>query len=607
MGGIFTHKFFGALDGTAQQEIHDHFSKIIQGDLPKWDNLDLFRHRNFLVSNIHYISKRLKDINPASFQFLNKPQREALLNELLFSFYMISAHYHLDDIESRKQNSAKQLQELQLCTAKIMALQSYNLSGPETIHEQLLYSSDKPVKYLGLKIVAPFLVEKIEQISSGKAVSFRSWWDDLNSQRAYLARANAVLLGILRILPDDFMNKIQGQTVLSAPAPVFGYLSWILYYVRFGINLGLLLKHSIQGSWMKDEEAQIPWNERFTTQWEQRRFILINDFIWATTNMSCFYWLLGTPKLSYTANVLTLTFMTIDIGLVLWRFMAESTEHNKNEARYIEDIEAVHTKISQLEENDRQKTILEEELKMLLRAKFQFDLDWKYKTYGIVNDLFYTGGLLVSFAVTSALFTPSVLIPTNVLMFSLVGAVICFAVTLAYSAVTNTLTIMKTTELADMTKEDLEVLMTNFSNCEDEQQKKLLYLDIQALFAKSEYQEKLIQYQKLKLIHSVFINSVLPVLAFSCFVFMPLGIGIAVFAVGFVLAKFSERKLQELAPQEADLPDFDDESYRQFTEQTKTLEAPIAKASFSARFFKSDLQLPAQELDLQTVKKLTNG
>ncbi len=608
MGSIYSHKSFEGLDEVAQQEIHRHFSKVLKGDLPEWNTLDLFRHRNYLTSNLQFIGKRVKEINPATFQFLNKLQREALLNELLFSFYMISAQYHLDDIESRKQNSAKQLAELQLCAAKIMALRAYDHKGPEVIHQQLLDESSQPVKFLGLTIVAPFLIEKVEQISGGKATkSFREWWDEFNGQRAYLSRANAVLLGVLRLLPDDFTNKIHGQTVLGTPAPVFGYLSWILYYIRFGVNLGLLLKHTIEGPWMKKEESDIPWHERFTTQWEQRRFTLLNDFIWATINMASFFWLLGTPELSYTANVLTIVFMTIDVGLVLWRYMAESTEHNKNAEKYAEDIATLKVKIAELKDGDPRKAWLDEELRALLKAKQHFDLEWKYKTYGIANDLFYVVGLLASFAVTSAFLAPPALMPTNILMFSLVGAVVCFAVTLAYSAITGLLAISKTKELAEMNASELVALKEKFNTCEDETVKRLLYLDIQALNAKSEYHQQLIAFQKIQLIRSVLVNSLLPVLAFSCFVFMPLGIGLAVFAVGFALAKYSESKLQEYAPKEAEALEFDEPAYQQFIEEQKNEKAieVAATNSNSNRFFKPEPQTPAIDISLDSAKKLT--
>src|SRR5690606_5914478 len=47
----------------------------------------------------------------------------------------------------------------------------------------------------------------------------------------------------------------------------FTHLGWLFFTPRLVINLGLLIKHTIPGPWMKNsKERDLPWTSRFGAQ-----------------------------------------------------------------------------------------------------------------------------------------------------------------------------------------------------------------------------------------------------------------------------------------------------------------------------------------------------
>ena len=181
-----------------------------------------------------------------------------------------------------------------------------------------------------------------------------------------------------------------------------GYVSWILYYVRFLINFMLVLKHSIVlpgeiAPWMSDEEKRMVLDEkgrwsRFKEQLAIRKFTLINDLIWATTNLLCFFWLLG-PALGPLGDFLTVMLLVGDASLCVWARTEATAEHKKDIDVYINEIQLLED--SKTSENSKIVEIQIEEMKL---AQQQCEFDWKYKNQKVTTDVIYGIGLVVSYA-----------------------------------------------------------------------------------------------------------------------------------------------------------------------------------------------------------------
>ena len=86
----------------------------------------------------------------------------------------------------------------------------------------------------------------------------------------------------------------------------------------------------------------------------------------------------------------------------------------------------------------------------------------------------------------------------------------------------------------------------------------------------------MIRYQKMKLVRSVLVDALVPSLVFAGFVFMPLGVGLAVVAAGFALMIVSHYILKRYEPKAGKLPSFDEHDYTAF-EQRLLLEDKGAK------------------------------
>ena len=583
VSSILDSTSFGGLDDAGQKAVRNLFDETYHsGQQLTLDHLQLFRQRKSLAITLNYYGDRLNKINPASFKFLSNQQRTVLREELLFAFYIFSAQYQLDEAEHRRQGLSERSEQIKTCAVLLNTLKIVPEEGREETPEQQLSraidDSDKHAKYLGLTLIAPLLAEKMVDLAAGttidaeqwknpgKTAVIKEWMGELNGRRLYWVWANSLLGSVFALLPNDFANNSQAQLAVGTLSPITGYMSWILYYTRFGINLSLLLKHTIAGPWMSVKEREIPMWERFKTQWDQRKFSLLNDSIWATANMASFLWLTGSGMLGYFGNVATTVLLLMDVSLTIWRFYEEDTQHNANLARYEAEMAALLEKIDLKDVEGRH--VIGLQLDGVLKAKKQCEVDWQYKKYNLVNDLVYAASLMIAFVLMcSFLFPPVAIVPATALILGLAGGAMCFLLNMAYAAVASGLEIMASREKNQSVADECNVLLLKFGQADKEFVKKQLYLDMKRLAADSVYQERLVHFQKLKLVHAVLIDALVPPLVFVSFMFMPLGVGLAVLAAGLALAVIAHYILKEFAPVAAKLPELDEDEYAIFAQK----------------------------------------
>lgn len=599
ISSILDSTTFSTLDAAGRQAVHGLFhDRYLREEKVALDISAIFKKRKALAITLDAYRSQISKINPASFPYLSQTQRKALLRELLFAFYIFSAQYKLDSAEHRWQNQKIYGALIKQCADLINELKkSSKALSPETI---LTTATDddygKHAKYLGLTIVAPFVTERVMELSSttvkewkgtGSSNVLIKWMNDINALRLYWVWGGGLLSSTLDMLSEDLGNKLQTRDAMVAHAPITGYMSWVLYYARFGINLGLLLKHTIAGPWMSEEERQIPAWERFKTQWEQRKFSLLNDSIWGMANMVCFFWLTGRGMMGHMGNVVTTALLLMDVCLSTWRFLEESTQHNADMVRYERDIKALREAINKEGIAAEEKEILQLQLSSLLKARHQSEFNWRYKKYGLANDLTYAVCLLTAFALMCCfLFPPAAIAPATALILGIIGASLCFTFTVAYSAATGSLDIAKTHASKQEAKNECKLLLQEFMDSDDEFIKKQLYLDMKQLAADTEYQKRVIQYQKMKLVRSVLIDILIPPLVFVSFMFLPMGIGLGVLAAGLALAGITYLILKQFEPHADKLPVLDEEAYAKFAKlPNPTLDDLIEKKPEQRGFF----------------------
>jgi len=532
--------------------------------------VDIFRARQSLALSLELYSNKLQQINPASFKLLNPDQQAALENELLFMFYCFSAQYQLDEAEHRRQGLKPISDQIKKCAQLIYDLRGASqVNTPETQHIRKIVDSEKHCKYLGFTVGA-FIADKMLEVASAKTATTKQWMGEVNGRRLYWVWGGGLLASVIALLPDDFANSEQAQQALSVPSPLTGYMSWVLYYTRFAINLSLLLKHTIAGPWMSKEERKIPAWERFKTQWQQRKFSLLNDSIWATSNLVCFFWLTGAGMAGFWGNALTAALLLMDVTLSIWKFCEESTQHNKDMLRYSEDIDSLQEKI--VEAGSPEKETLQRELEILQKNQKLAEFNWTYKKYGLVNDLVYAVGLLSAFCVVCCFFfPPAAVLPATALILGAVGAALCFILTISYAAVNGALEIAKTRGTVNMSKEDQALLSARFNQCDNEFIKKQLFLDIKQASRTIAHQEQVIHFQKMQLVRAVLVNVLIPPVVLASILFMPLGMGVAVLAAGFAIALISNMILNSFEPKAQELPGFDEREYEEFARESQIM------------------------------------
>lgn len=662
----------------------DTISPIPSGKTPG-DIRTLATQRGAIANLLSYHSAQLNRLNPVAFQFMNEAQKKQLEKQLIFTLYLFAAQAQLDDAERRVKNLAGSIDGINQCLLRLAELKKLIITEPPEENKDAqqvkdaqkqaqlneeIDRSEKYLKLLGLTVLAPLLTStmmhlmgnqkkmrpadkaddvsadieavevtldksKLSGFADGKKTTLSiEYMSAVNNRRLYWVWGGGMLAAVLELLasqgvfPTDQVKNAQEK--LSTPSPVTGYMSWLLYYTRFGINLFLLLEHTIPGSWMRTKEMKIPAWERFTTQWDQRKFALLNDSIWATANMACFFWLRGGGTLGYAGNVLTAVLLLMDLSLTIWMFAEESTKHNREiEALYnkkltlessiaerkgyivgrntmFKDLKellvkdekseaAIQKVLDEKAKAEAEMHALEEELKQFNKTIKQSEIAWKYRKYGLINSIAYAAGLLFAFCLVCCFFfPPALLAPGLVLAMGAAGAALCFTVTLISAIVSGSIELAKTKEAMNDARAECTELLKLFLSTQDPNMKKFLYLEMKGLMAESDYQQALIKFQTIKLIRSILVDAFVPALVFAAILFMPLGIGVAVMAAGFAVALISHliiNRFEPKPPEGEKLADFKldafDSEFRKFSDKVSSI--PTGAETATPKVTESDV------------------
>lgn len=625
---------------------------------------------SLLETNIH-----LLDSNIAGFVFLTKEQQSKKREELLYLFYLLYAQYTLDLAETRQYVLNKHRENLNLCS-KLLEQLNLLLNKENTAYESFKYQlaieetwTEKYLKLSGL-FLAKIFVQALHDLFLGSTTkTLKEWMSDVNGLRLEWVWEGGLLRAILELWPTSLFNKTQTTASLDTLSPITGYMSWVLYYFRGGLELFALMKHTTNALWWKSaEEEKIPLKERFLTQWNERKFRILNDLIWATANLLCFFVLTGSGVLGYFGNVATALLLLMDVCLTYWKYKEAETKHNatigaweeerdlyEKASTYLADYIAEKTnldnEIGSLREeinklliieneikdhsktlNLKEKNALYKDLKELrkeinkleakekeLKRKAELlgrvidmtpeeriykannlqeminkkNYEWKYEYQGFTKDILYAVGLLVAFGLVACFFIPPAHIAlATSLSIALVGAALCFIVTVANSAYESYLDYTKFKDnhqsIENLWESTLKKLKETTDELEqyknkpnDDPDKKLLideqqglYLELKSLVVDSYLQQESVSLQKLKIAKKMLFDIMLPVVVFTTLMFAPLNIGLpvlgaflAIFAIIHLIVKWQEPKKEKML-------DFNVDNFNQFIKLVETSESP---------------------------------
>ncbi|QDP71696.1 hypothetical protein FOG18_03470 [Legionella israelensis] len=566
------------------QHENEFFQKHVKYKKQRAEDEEAEKLRISLLSSLEYYLNILQKCNPAMFKYMSNDELYQLFQDLHHAYLLLVAKYQHDLSLGKKEQLKEIKQQQRHCLRLLKALQS-ELYDTDSIPVE--YLQEEPVKYCGIPF-ARWFVEKIHQFSTGKTKVIKEWMGDINEKRLYWVWGGGLLKTVLDSLPDEFFNNHQAKQETSALSPYIGALGWILYYARFFINLGLLLKHTIRGPWMSEEEKSTPWTKRLSMQWQQRKFALLNDSIWATANLVCYFWLVGPGVKGHAGDALTILLLAMDLGLSIWRYKESKAQFKKELTALEANRQALMDKLSLLEEQEEINRI-NIQIRQMDKAIAKCKSDWKYKQISLINDISYALALMVSFAVLSAPFLP---FAAPVLMtMAIVGTVACFALTVIYSAISAGVEVAKANHAKNEAKEELRLLLAQYETEEDKNIKKRLYLEMKDLMAETEYQKKVCRYQAICMVRSVLIDAMVPVVVFAATVFMPLGVGLAIMGAALVVGLLSKVIIDKLAkPKEAEKSEFNEEEYKRFNNapslEALKPEAPSKTSLLSGLFSK---------------------
>jgi hypothetical protein len=551
----------------------------------------------------------LENTDKVMFHYMQNDKKDQLLRDLQVAYLLLLSQKKYEQQHQKTENLKTYDSNAKKCAELIDALNYEKVCKDQAKTPAPEYgqaTDGYPVKYLGLAW-GQWFAKKMTEWMDRKTKTIKEYMVALNEKRLYWVWGSVLLKTVLDVMPADFFNADQAKKTVRTPDLYTGCLSWTLYYFRFSLNLGLLLKHTISGPWMSEEEKSIPWTERFTTQWAQRKFTLLNDSLWGVCNMLTFLWLTGKGLLGTFGDVLTIVLLVFDISVAVWELEEQRTQYNKEMLDYDLAIKQLNEKIrvpkSDSETEEMHKRQMKEyllQLHALERAQAQCKREWELSKLSLINSLSYAVGLLLAFVLLTAPFFP--VAGAALTAIGLAGAVLCFAFTVINNAVKGGIEIYKAQHSVKEAKQDYQIkidvfkqLMTTNPDLHDNE-KKLLFLEIQKLMAETDYQKHMVVLKTMHLIRSILFEALIPALIFVSFVFLPLGIGLGVLGAVIALAILANFTINKLfTPEKEELAEFDDKKYDAFCEEMHKKDSNPAK---SISFFKAPKEPSADESTL---------
>lgn len=530
---------------------------------PQTSDVDLF-------IPLSYYQGQLDLTYPILFPYLSDEAKAELERRLQITYLLLLGQKEEEIAFNQYDNYTTYNNDIRRCEEYLKQL---NL--PQKSQALLYLSKDRPVAFLGISLGMEIGADTSASIDEGTKELTKEL-NAGNQKRLYWIWGSSFLKTVLAFVPDNFFHTVQARKNAELLDPYAGMLSWTLYYFRFFIQFNLLLKHTIAGSWMSEEEKKIPWNERLVSQFDQRKFPLINDSVWGFANMACFLWLNAKTGLGVWGDLVTVFLLIVDICLVLWNLKETNAKHQQEVEAYQKSVRKLQKEIARIKAKDatsNAKRIKELELQLndLTAAQQQFLKEWEFTKLSLCNEIVYSIGLLIAFVLLAMPFVP--LSPPVLMVITLTGAVLCLAFTVIYNAINSNIAIAKTKSEIGAIKEKRLIKLCCFlerSQTQDpktDKQLQGLFLEILLLDAETQYQQQCVVLQTMHFYRKVMLESLIPALIFASLVFFPMGIGFGILGATVALIILSNSLIERLfKPVKEPIDKFPDSIYEKFCE-----------------------------------------
>lgn len=565
-----------------------------------------------LTCSLPYFREQLAGTNPALFSYLQPDQRDQLRSRLFTTLALLR-------FEAQEHMQRKRIPKLTATCGEISTCLAY-LGDLDPAAPPVLGSEQKPAKYLGLtaalsmnglrgmqdkptllgepadltddeasvenfKAEAAEFVTLLNRLQGANALGQQ---DTVDKIRQHIGTFNNIrreqwvwgsimygavfdqLAADLIHLPNE-SNLKQGMDSVSLTT---GLISGFLYLYRlFFVELWDAVRearnkwkplanhpqyiHEKNAPATRFKDKGEAW-ARFCDDLINRKFIILNDFLWGGVNTFCF--ILGLMKGSdatFLINALTVVFLISDVILTVWRFIQQRKE-------YQDKLNAIKDKLKQMEATETEgleedaKNHLKHGIEDLQKAKKNLEREWPYQQYKLWADLTYTVGLVVAWSLTCAFFFGHI---AGYLVMGIVGSVTLFVMTLAYNFINGVIEHNRIQASADARLAEARACQNTLKDelQKDSQERsdiliKYNYLQIKTLLAHSEHERALARFELKKAGLYGFLSALSPVVFFASFAFLQLSFAILAVAVFLVVIYALRTLLAKVAPTRP--PDF---------------------------------------------------
>ncbi|NCT56795.1 MAG: hypothetical protein GW760_03655 [Legionella sp.] len=616
-------------------------------------------NRRSLIQALDEGQDFLKSLNPAAFEVqanAHEPRYDAELDVIEHKLKLLSYLILMSAERAKATRNLPVMPEhrayLERVTRMLIALRrARQRANNQTELMPLLESpkttgdSDRPMRYFGMLYIVPAIEEAVINMTLNQVENTHNILVSYNGLRRYLVWANGLSQLICNVIAGSAQQTLTiTQVALNELALATGPLGFVLYFTTFGIASSIVLQNTLDCGLTPSVRAlELSWYERFKTQWDERKFLLLNNAVWGLVNFVCFFWLVGQNALGFWGNVLTRALFLADLFLVWWQFEEAYTEHQVRLGFYEQGIEVLSVKIrelSQEEPNNPYIARLQLEQGKMQDAQKKLEQAWCYQKKQYQLNLMYGASIFVGFMVLCGFFfPPTLIVPFTAMVLALTGAAMCFALGVMHKAFSGQLVIQKEVESCSLSRGDFHddwslfkgvssALKKSPDNIKLQTESKLVYLSLKKALATQDYQTKVIDYQKAQIICNFLTDIIVPTLFLLAFVFLPLGVGMPLFAVGLVVLFCAHWQVAEMAPEDKKpelfkaldsfgawifsktepedngLEQFDEREYNNFCQRVKNDEDPavILSEQLKNKALKAPPELPSDEICHESIK-----
>jgi len=565
--------------------------------------IDAFRERDLLSLMLKTTDYHLKHADESLFRYLLLYQKELLRRQLVRAHYLYALQASIDAKEFRW--DGLKFDRIQCARYKKLLIKLR--SSSEEIQNNALPLARlrddyvEPFSLFGMVVLAPLLASSMFNLCAGKTAAIKNLLIDADRRNVYTGWSRALISSCLSLIPDTFISDENIENIRNI-TPTMSFMNILVVNTCLGIEWYLLMKNTFAGAWATRNQALRvdPW-EQFTTQWQQRKFVLLNWLFLSVMHLSAFLCLMGVLNIWPWGPVFAVGCRMVQLAIISARYEQDLTAHRSNLLRIKNQIEELNNKNKNLnlelsscedqtliEKIHMDMNIIQIEIDTLRQTLKRMDVDWQLKDLEIKRQACFTTYFFIGVMLFSCLiFPPAIIAPPIALALGLAGAAICFTSIVILSKVRSDIAIDRTRshmlsthlnpgEKQTLMDEELNSYINKYiqlksqpESLERDMEMKQLYLNMSQLVIASKAQSQILERQKAELILKLAQDILMPVIIVLMAFFIPTGIGLGVVASLILLHIFIKKMISVYYPMQEKKLTFDEKRYQQFSDDPK--------------------------------------